>query len=835
MRISYNWLKKHVNIHNNAEEVADKLKASTVEVEKVIKQGGDLADIVVGKVLSADKHPNADKLKVCQVDIGGEKLQIVCGGSNVYEGMLVALAKVGAKVKWHGEGVLIKLTPTSIRGVESSGMICASTEIGLGEIFPTHEEKEILDLSAVIPVKTGIQTVGMPLAEVLKLNDYIFEIDNKSLSNRPDLWGHYGMAREVAVLFNRDLDEYKTKEIKEKKLVKGKNIDGEINLSVEVEDQELCPRYMAVAMTGVKVGESPDWLKRDLLAVGLRSINNIVDITNYIMLDLGQPTHAFSADALNVKIKNQNEKLLKVRKAGDGEKILALDGKEYELNAGDLIIADNEKPVALAGVIGGAGSGITNDTTAIIFESANFSPASIRKTSTRFGLRTDSAMRFEKSLDPNLCEIALNKAVEMVLECCPEAKVAGKVVDKKHFTLQVGPIMVDTDIFKKILGVEVPEKEILRILNKLGFEVKQKKNFLSLKIPTWRATKDISISEDVVEEVARIFGYDNIPPSLPIFPIIPPKKNDLRALERKIKDVLSIGLNFTEVYNYSFVSEAQIKKLGDDLSKYIELENPLSKEKPYLRRNLLPNLLDNLAMNIERSSVIKIFEIGKVFTMEETGVRARANSDNLLPHQDTWLAVISAEKKNDNQFWSARRVVEQIMTSLGLEWRVAVLDKILPWEHPARVATFSVDGMIVGVVHELHPGVAQQYGLETRVGVARINLDKLSEIMKKNSVKIIYKSLLTYPETGRDVAFLVDKKIKHADIVEVLQDVDRLLKKISLFDVYEGKNIKDGYKSMAYHLTYFHPEKTLTTEEVDKAQMKVINILEQKFKIEIRK
>jgi len=822
MQISYNWLKKHVNIHNNAEEVADKLKASTVEVEKVVNQGGDLAEVVVGKVLSADKHPNADKLKVCQVDVGGEKIQIVCGGSNVYEGMLVALAKVGAKVKWHGEGALVELSPTSIRGVESSGMICASTEIGLGEMFPLYEEKEILDLSAFNFV------VGMDLSEALKLNDCIFEIDNKSLSNRPDLWGHYGIAREVAVLLNRDLNEYKTKEIKSAS-------GGEIKLNVEVEDQELCPRYMAVAMTGIKIGESPDWLKRDLMAVGMHSINNIVDITNYIMLDLGQPMHAFSADALNVKIKNQNEKLIKVRKARIGEKIITLDNNECELTPDDLVIADEEKAIALAGVMGGIGSGISSGTTTIIFESANFNPVAIRKTSTKFGLRTDSAMRFEKSLDPGMCEVALNKAVEMVMEICPEAKVASKVVDKKHFTLQVGPITVDTDIFRKKLGIEVPEKEILRILNKLGFEIKQKKNFLSLKIPTWRATKDISISEDVVEEVARIFGYNNIPSSLPNFPITPPEKNDLRTLERKIKGILSTGLNYTEVYNYSFVSEAQIKKLGDDLSKYIELENPLSKGKPYLRRNLLPNLLDNLAVNIERSSVIKIFEIGKVFTVEETGARVRANSDDLLPHQDTWLTTICAEKKNDNQFWSARRVVEQVMASLGLEWRVAVLDKILPWEHPARVATFSVGGIVVGVAHELHPSVAQQYGLETRVGITRINLDKLSEIMTKNPVITVYKSLLAYPETMRDVAFLVNKKITHADIVEALDNADHLLKKISIFDVYEGKNIKDGYKSMAFHLTYFHPEKTLTTEEVDKAQMKVINILVQKFQIELRK
>ncbi len=830
MKISLNWLKKHVNIHNTftAGEVAAKLKASTVEVEKIESLGKNLAGIVVGKVLSADKHPNADKLKVCQVDIGGEKLQIVCGGSNVYEGMLVALGRIGAKVKWHGEGDLIELTPATIRGVESSGMICASTEIGLGEMFPLSNEKEILDLSAVIPAQAGIQ-VGTDLAEALKLDDAILEIDNKSLSNRPDLCGHYGIAREVAVLFNRDLNEYKTIGTKEIEKLSNK----EIKLDITVEDQELCPRYMAVAVSGVEVTESPDWLKQALRAVELRPINNIVDITNYIMLDLGQPMHAFDIS----KIKNQKSKFIgiNIRRAKEGEEFIALDESKHKLSSEMLVIADGERPIALAGVMGGVDSGITYETTTIIFESANFNPVSVRKTSTKLGLRTDSAMRFEKSLDPNMCETALSRAVELTLEMCPEAKVASKVVDKKHFTLPVGPITIDSDIFKKKLGVEIPEKEILRILTKLGFEVKQKKNILLVKIPTWRATKDISIAEDVVEEVARIFGYENIPSTLPNFPITPPETNELRLLERKIKDILSKSLGYTEVYNYSFVSESQITKLGDDLSKYIELENPLSKEKPFLRRNLLPNLLDNLVVNIERYPEVKIFEIGKVFTVEETGARTRANSDDLLPHQDTWFTAVCAEKKNQNQFWSARRVVESVFAELGLEWHIAPLDKVLSWEHPVRVAVFSVAGVVVGAMHELHPGVVTHYGLEARVGVVRINLDKLGEVLAKNPIAKIYQSLLNYPETVRDLAFLVDKKVTHLDILTAVQNADHLLKKVDLFDVYEGKNISEGQKSMAYHFTYFHPERTLTAEEVDKAQMKVVKILEQQLKIEIRK
>ncbi len=429
MLISYNWLKKYTNLAAvDAKEVAEKLKASTVEVESMQDQGELLQNVVVGKVTVADKHPNADKLKLCKVDVGNEELQIVCGGSNVREGMLVAVAKVGAKVQWHGEGELIELKPTKIRGEDSFGMICASTEIGLGELFPIKDEKEILDLT-----EKNFK-VGLPLAQVLGLNDWVFEIDNKSLSNRGDLWGHYGMAREVAVLYNRDLQKYETKKISQGK---------EFKLEVEVTDTKLCPRYMAVAIAGIKVGTSPVWLQEKLMTLGHHPINNIVDITNYIMLDLGQPMHAFDVQKVEEKIV--------VRKAKDGEKVLALDKNEYNLTSSDLVIADNKKALAIAGVMGCMNSAINNDTTSIIFESANFNAVNVRSTSTRLNLRSDSSVRFEKSLDPNTCELALQKAVELVLECCPDAKVVSKVVDEKNFSVSVGPIEMPLNIFAKKL------------------------------------------------------------------------------------------------------------------------------------------------------------------------------------------------------------------------------------------------------------------------------------------------------------------------------------------------------------------------------------------------
>ncbi len=816
MLISYNWLKQYVNLPSTitADEVAARLKAVTVEVEGVKKQGELLENVVVGRVVSAVKHPNADKLKLCRVDVGADEIQIVCGGSNVTEGMLAAVGKIGAKVQWHGEGDLVELVPTKIRGEDSFGMICASTEIGLGEMFPLKDEKEILDLSGLAD---GKNIVGLPLAEVLGLNDTILEIDNKSLSNRPDLWGHYGVAREVAVLFNRDLKKYEAP-----KIVAGKDF----KLKVEIEDAKLCPRYMAVAMSGVKVGPSPKWLQERLLAVGSNPINNIVDITNYIMLDLGQPMHAFDA----AKVGNN----IGVRLAKEGEKFVALDEAEYILSENDLMIVSGSKSLGIAGVKGGLESGTYTDTTTVIFESANFNAASVRKTATRLGLRTDSAVRFEKSLDPNLCEVALQRAVELALECCPEAKVVSKVVDEKKFALAVGPLELPADIFEKKLGVSIPQKDILNILSHLGFEVKVKKNSFSVKIPTWRATKDIAIAEDVVEEVARFFGYENIPAALPTFPINPPEKNTLRTLERNVAETLVKTLGYNEVYNYSFVSDVQVAKMDDDLAKYLELDNPLSKERPFLRRNLLPNLLENVKNNIENYPELKIFEIGKVFSIKESGLRADSNGSDLLPKQEIWLAAMYVGKKDATPFWQARRALENIFSELNADFQIMNHDIVQPWEHPSRLALVACGGQTLGVLCEINPMVSQNLGIEQRVGVLQLNLSALVEVLSKQKSKTIYKPASVYPAVTRDLAFLVKKEISHQQILRALKKTSDLLKDMELFDVYHGSNIGEGYKSMAYRLTYANSERTLTTEEVETAVKKVQEVLVKEFSVEVR-
>jgi phenylalanyl-tRNA synthetase beta chain len=822
MRVSFNWLKKYVTLPASVtpQEIADKLKAATVEVEGIVSPGEHLKDIVVGLIKKVEKHPNADKLKVCQVNLENEEVVIVCGGSNVAEGMLVAVAKLGASVRWHGQGEPVVMEKATIRGVDSFGMICASDEIGLSERFPKKDEREIVDLT---PLKVK---PGTALSEALGLSDALLEIDNKSLSNRPDLWGHYGLAREVAVLCNREVSKYETVKIKS-----GKGV----TLKVDIAAKEDCVRYMAVAIQGVAVSESPVWLKEALLAVGVRPVNCIVDAANYVMLDSGQPLHAFDARHVDAEAKNQNTKHIIVRKALEGERITTLDGVERMLDENMLVIADSKTPIALAGIMGGKESGITTATTDIIIESANFQAATIRSASTKLNLRTDASMRFEKSLDPNVCGAALERVVALIIELCPGAAVASAIIDKTQKVRKSQTLEIPLSFFEQKIGVTIPEKTIEQILTRLGFGVKSKKGQLAVSIPTWRGGKDVTIAEDIVEEVLRIFGYDAVPARLPLFEIAAPTPNDLRALERQTAEMVAREVAFTEVYNYSFVSRRQIVDLGGATEKYLELDNPISKEKPYIRRHLLPNLLEAAVAAQVRSDRVSLFEIGTVFHSEEVGLRTSPKSDNLLPRQDTWLTAIYSEKKNPAPFWEAKRVAEVFFSkqNLPVEYAPRGAAPLEPYQHPTRTTWLKVDDEIVGEVYELHPEVAEKYGLLERVGVCSVNLSALIE-KKAVSLTKVYRTIPEYPEVVRDLAFLAPKNLTHQEVVRTISLADELVKSVTLFDAYSGKSIPEDRKSLAYHITFANPDRTLTSAEVETVFTKIVDLMKKKYSIEVR-
>lgn len=816
MLISYKWIKNYVDLPDSLtpEELALKLTMSTVEVEGVEKQGKDLENIVVGLVKKVEKHPDADKLQVCTVFDGNEDWQVVCGGTNLYENMKVAFAKVGSRVRWHGEGNMVELAKAKIRGVESFGMICASSEIGLGELFPMKVETEILDLNSIDNIEWK---VGSALSESVGLNDVIIDIDNKSMTHRPDLWGHYGMAREVASLYNKKLKDYKPAKIKEEKIEK---------IKVEVQDIDLCPRYMAVTIDGIKIAPSPDWMQKKLLAVGLKPINNIVDITNYILFDLGQPMHAFDRRDLS------DDKII-VRRAEAGEEFTTLDDKKHKLTEDDLVIADTKKAVALAGIMGGQNSEVKDDTSKIVFESANFDASNVRRSATRLGLRTDSSSRFEKSLDPNNTELALERAVELTLEFCPDAKVVSNIVDEANFKLNQGPIELPLEFLNKKIGKEIKKKEVIKILESLGFGVKEKKDILYVTIPTWRATKDISIPEDLVEEVARIYGYGNIDTQLPTFPIIPPEKNNLKLLQNKIRDILHLKFAFSEVYNYSFISPKFLDLFDIDRADLIELDNPIAKDRPYLRYSLWPNMVENLEKNSHEFDSIKIFEIGKVFDKNIPGQRIADNSDDLLPRQDTMLGLAFSSKTNEKPFYELSEAVTGLLESFNCEYEIKnLVENKNSFLHPGRCANIFVGGELVGVVGEINPSAGQKIGIGERSAVAEINLDILVEqVAEKNK----YNKLSVYPAIERDTAFLVDKAVKHVDVVTAIKNIDNLIISVELFDIFEGKNIEKNKKSMAYRITYLSDTETLRSEIVDELQKKVIKKLETDFGAQMRK
>lgn len=803
MLISRNWLNEFVALDNKTdEELAADITLHTVEVEGTAKLGALLDHVVVGVVEKVEKHPDADRLNVCQVNVGKEIVQVVCGGSNVVEGMHVAMGMIGAKVQWHGEGAPVELKKTKIRGVESFGMICAADEIGLGDLFRKDDEKEILDLS-------GLHAdIGTPLLELLALDDTVIDVDNKSMTHRPDLWGHYGLARDIAAMYGKNLKPYPAASFDEGK---------QQALKVSVKDQDLCPRYMGVMLDGITIGPSPQWMQKRLAAVGINPINNIVDITNYVMAELGQPMHAFDADSLH------SAEIL-VRKAKEQENIMLLGGDEVALSSDMLVIADKHRPIAIAGVKGGGDSAVTNATTRIIFEAANFQATSVRRTSQALGIRTDASARFEKALDPNAVALAMQRAVALTVELCPGARVVSNISDVHDFTLDQGPVDLDLTFVNRKIGVDVPKDFVVQTLERLGFALEDHGESLRVTVPTWRATKDVRIPEDLIEEIARMYGYDNITPKLPEASIEAPPADPLRALKKVVREQLAYASRYTEVYNYCFTSTEWVEKMQVPTENLLELDNPVAKDRPYLRRNLMPNMLANAEKNLHRYDAVRLFEIGKTFLGDDEG--EEDGGKGRLPKQDTYLGMCYAERGNDTPFYGAADAIRQLGQHLGLSVTFQQLNADEDMLHPGRCAAVQFDGEVVGKIAELHPVSQQTLGIPHRTAMVELNLSKVIPLL---CVKSAYHPLSAYPAVQRDVALLVDTSIEDAAVRQKIQKASCLIESVDLFDVYTGKGIEEGKKSMAYRLTYRAKKETLTSEKVDAEHEKVMALVESAF------
>ncbi|MFA5188502.1 MAG: phenylalanine--tRNA ligase subunit beta [Patescibacteria group bacterium] len=801
MYISRNWLKDFVKIPDSlsAKDLGLKLTMAMAEVESFTDQKESLKGVVVGEILEVKKHPNADKLQLTVVDIGSKKLNIVCGAPNIAKGQKIPVATLGTVLP-NG----MKIEKVKVRGEESEGMLCAEDELGLGK---DHSGILILDKKAKI---------GEPLTKVLGLDDVIYEIDNKSLSHRPDLWSQYGVAREVGAILGEKLKEYK---------VTLRQAQGDKRLDIKVEDYKLCPRYMGVVLEGIEIAESPEWLKKRVSAIGMRPINNIVDITNYVMMEIGQPLHAFDYDKL------EGHKII-VRTAKAGEKIKTLDDQERKLDEYMLVIADAKKPVAIAGVMGGANTEIDNKTKKIIIESANFDHVLIRKTEAKLNLRTEASIRFEKSLDPNITELGIKKAIELILQICPKAKVVSKIEDVKKFGLNQGPIKVNFEFLNKKIGQAIEPKKIIDILESLGFGIKKQKDGLSILVPSWRATKDISIPEDIVEEVARIFGYDNLQINMPMVAMERPEVNKERELERKIKNIMACGLAMTEVYNYSFNSEEQIKNAGLDQADHIKVANPLSSLAGYMRTSLVPNLLENVGLNARFFEEIKIFEVGSIYLKEEKGEKISDQGSKRLPLQEKYISGLIYEKGNDTPFYAAKNIAEIILKQLRFDYKLAKSPMAMPWGNSKRSLRILIANKIVGLITELNPSIGANFYIKNKVGIFSLNL---SELVNFYNEEMIYQPIPKFPSIDLDISMIVSKKILWAEVRQAVIGVEKdLIKEVKIFDVFEGKGIPEGNKSIAFRIVYRSDDKTLTMAEVQIIQQKVLKILAEKFNAQIR-
>ena len=789
MLVSYNWLKQYTNVEDNANALAEKITRGGIEVEGVEYLAEEISNVVVGYVVSKEKHPDAEKLNVCQVNVGEEEnLQIVCGAPNVDAGQYVIVATVGAKLPG------IKIKKAKLRGVESQGMICSLAELGLSKsVVPKNYQEGIY-------VFETEQELGSDVVEVLGLNDYI--LDLSITPNRADALSMRGLTYELGALYNNKVDF--------KDVEKEENYE-ETSLQVSIESDS-CRNYVGQVVKNVEVKSSPLWLQTRLMNSGIRPINNIVDITNYVLLEFGQPMHAFDKDLVGDKIV--------VRDAKEGEVLETLDGEERKLQTTDLVITDGTRAIALGGVMGGKNTEVSEETKNIILESAYFNPTSVRRTSAAHGLRSDSSARFEKGIDPNMQKAALARAVELILELCPNAVVESSVGVVNKVDDKV--VEITTSYINNYLGIILSTEEIVAILEGLSFKVEASGEDLVVKVPTRRP--DISIKQDLVEEVIRIYGYDNLASTLPKFSKT--TKGGLTYSQRMVRDLRAVyaSLGFNDTINYSLVSEEEATQYTLEDHHKVRLLMPMTETHSTLRQSLIPGLLNTVQYNVARKQKdLKLLEIGRVFF--------GSGDDNIQPKETVYLsAALTGEERSTKwlketstlDFFAAKGYLEVVFERLGLEEKVTYKKSTLEGMHPGRFAEVYLGEKRIGFIGEVHPQVADKLGLNTTY-VFEINLD---EVISEGKVKPKYEEVTKYPEITRDIAMLVDVKDEYQNIYNVVESVNsKLITKVELFDLYVGAELLVGKKSLALTITYSDKQKTLTDEEVTAVHDKVLAAL----------
>jgi phenylalanyl-tRNA synthetase beta chain len=810
MKLSLSWIKDYVSLPDDADlkKLAYDLTMDTVEVEDVEYLGKRFENMLVGVIEAVEPHPNADKLRVCTVDIGdGEPKQIVCGGINLAVGMKVAVSVPGAIVRWHGEGEPVEIKKSKLRGVESYGMICASDEIGLGDLFPSKQEAEILDLSFLdVPA-------GTTIADALDLNDVLLEIDNKSMTNRPDLWGHYGIAREIAALYKLPM-----------KKIEAVTFDADSDFKVEILDPDRCPRYIGVEMNGVEVKPSPYQMQSRIWRVGMRPINALVDITNYVMLATGNPTHAFDADIIKEHIR--------VRRAEEGEKLLLLNGKELELCGDDLVIADGEGPVALAGVMGGAKDSILPTTKRVILEVANFESTGIRRTALRYDNRTEASSRYEKAVDPERCDQALALSMQYFKELYPELKVVGHC-DRYEKKLQRAEIDVNLDWLARRLGKHLTNDDIRSKLEILGFDVAIDGDNMHVIAPTWRSTGDISIKDDVMEEVARMYGYDNFEatPFTTSFEGAINQKDI--SLVRNIKEYLAIRCGMQEIYTYPWMNDVFVNAVMQDTTGMLKLSTPPAPNLSYIRSSLLPNMCEAVVKNERYFNEFSMFEEAQVFT--DSDYTSPYDATESLPKQRRNIAgsIASATKKVNDLFRELKGFLEYMPRYTHMEGFTFKKDVKPVWADNVVWQNIYVGDVKVGDLGLVAKKVTMDCGIKNlSVMVFEMDTTLLKPLISRTNK---FTHLAEYPETDYDISMLFDSSATWEEINSIIAKKEAgPVKNASFVDEYRGKQIPAGKKSVTIRLTIGSKEKTLTSDEIESAANSVMKQLSKRMGAELR-
>lgn len=798
MKISLNWLNEYIDLKDiSLDEIVNRLTLAGLEVEEIIDYSKIFENIVVGYVKDKKKHPNADKLSVCIVYDGMNNYNVVCGAPNVEQGQKVPFAKVGAVIPYEG----IKLGKIKIRGEVSEGMICSEKELGISD---NHEGIMILNSEL---------KEGTPLAEALEMNDVIFDI--AITPNRADALSHIGIARDLSAIFDRPL---KIPEF----VLEESNVKSDEIASVEILDTINCPRYVGKVIMNVQIKESPEWLKKRLKSIGLRPINNVVDVTNYVLYEIGQPLHAFDLDKLS-------RKKIIVRSATEGEKFITLDSKERELTSKDLMICDAEKPVAIAGIMGGENSEVTLSTKNILIESAYFNPSSIRKTAKRLGLQTDASYRFERGTDYGIVVWAAQRAAYLI------SQIAGGYIGKGEIDVYPKPfqekiVQLRFERIKRILGYEVPQEKVKKIFTNLGFKIKnEEEKKLTIEIPSHR--HDVEREIDLIEEVARIYGYDKIPEIEKISVTLEEKVDQSQYVDN-VRNIL-VSLGFYEIVTNSLLKEEIAKKFGNPIC----VLNPQNIEMTHLRPSLIPGMLQAIINNIKvNEKNLQLFEIGKVF--ERKHDKEILSFEDFYEKENLIIAVTGKaierewfDKTREFDFYDLKGYVQSFLEKL-LPSTNFIIEKIFNTNEFEIGIQLKHNGNYIGKGGSLQKELLKLFDINQEVLAFVFDLDNLKSI---SIPKKEFKELLKYPKVYRDFAFILDESVEAEKVIEVIKNSSsNLLHHIKLFDIFQSESLGKGKKSLAFQLEYYDESRTLTEEEVDKDFWNAIKAIEEKLNAKLR-